>query len=710
VAEAEPGAQSAPSLPTLRRLLAGAGRRPAAVVVLGMLLSIQVLLDERDAWPVRRAVFDIYQQWFPREVERFPVRVIDVDEASLAALGQWPWPRFRLARLIEKTTALGALAVGLDILMLEPDRLSPSALAESHPDLPESLREALRGVPTNDTVLAATLSRQPAVVARMARNRGSPATGPVRYPPTMTQGSDPLPWLTRFSHLQLNVPELEAAAAGHGLVNSIFDDDGVVRRVPVLARVGEDVAPSMPLEVLRVALGAPFLTVQTNDQGIQGVGMADAFVPTAPDGTLRLHFAPSNPQRRVSALAVLSGRLPPNHLEGQVAIIGVTAVGTADAPPTPISGRMDGVEIQAQVLESLLEGVRLVRPDRALLMEIAALLLAGASLVAWLPALGARRGLVLIAGTLMVLGIAGVVAFAQWRWLLDPSYAMISTVLLGLLMLASLLAEAARQARLLDAQLEQQRLATARLAGELGAAREIQMGILPAPDEIEGLPASVTLDARLEPARAVGGDLYDAFMVDEDRLFFLVGDVSGKGIPASLFMALSKALCKSIVRRTGGPMAGRISLANEEISNENPKLLFVTVLAGVLDTRTGDLELCVAGHDAPCLIRPGEAPDDVPCTGGPPLCVLEDFPYPTDAFRLEPGDTLLLTTDGVAEAQNPMEELYGRERMIALVAGIDPESGPKVFVEALYRDVEQFAAGREPADDVTIMAIHFDPR
>ena len=175
-------------------------------------------------------------------------------------------------------------------------------------------------------------------------------------------------------------------------------------------------------------------------------------------------------------------------------------------------------------------------------------------------------------------------------------------------MLAVTLTEAESQRRALRRQVEQQREAAARLAGELEAARRIQMGTLPRP--AAAFPGETRFDlyAMLEPAREVGGDLYDFFRLDDDHLFFMIGDVSGKGLPGSLFMAISKALYKSTALRRHGEVAVMMCEADAEISRDNAEGLFVTVLAGILDARTGELEYCNAGHEPPyCSCRAAAA-------------------------------------------------------------------------------------------------------
>jgi serine phosphatase RsbU (regulator of sigma subunit) len=684
------------------------GARGAAFSVLALCLGMQILAEYAGSTSLRALIFDGYQRLAPRVVKVFPVRVVDVDEQSLRAYGQWPWPRERMARLVAETARLGALAVGLDVMMPEPGRFSPALLAHGREDLDPELRRRLAEIPSNDALLGDALARVRSVVARVGRpdERDSSRGQPVRYPPIVVHGADPLPHLAAFRGVTLNVPEVERAATGHGLVNALPDVDGVIRRVPVVARVGDRIAPSLALELLRVASGAPLITVHADLRGVQGVGVAEGYFPVDPDGAITLHFAPGNTERRLSALHVLSGELAANALAGQVAIIGVTALGTADAPPTPISGRMDGVEIQAQVLESLLTHERLVRPGAAPWIEAAALLLSGLLLIVFLPRMRPRRAPILAAVLLLGLAAGAWAAFAAQHWLLDPGLPMVSTVAVCLTLLVSLFARETRRARALNAALQVERVSAARLGGELDAARDIQMGILPDP-ALVGLPPSVSVAVRLQPARSVGGDLYDLFMVDRTRVFFAVGDVSGKGIPASLFMALSKTLCKSVMMRAGGTVAQRLSIANAEIARENPQMMFVTMAAGLLDTASGELELCIAGHDAPWLLRSEQPPRELDADGGPPLCVMDDFDYPTEHFRLESGDTLVLSTDGISEAMDPGGNLYGRARLAALLAALDVGADPQHVVDAVLADVLRFADGGEPADDLTLLVLRY---
>jgi len=315
---------------------------------------------------------------------------------------------------------------------------------------------------------------------------------------------------------------------------------------------------------------------------------------------------------------------------------------------------------------------------------------------------------------LTLVGVAVILAlgFALFRVrgiLLDPLGPSLGIVALFTGLLVVTLSEAESQRIALRRLLERQREAAARIAGELEAARRIQMGSLPSPAGAFPGETRVTIYSFLEPAQEVGGDLYDFFRLDADRLVFLIGDVSGKGLPGSLFMAVSKSLYKSTALRRGGEIAHLMREANAEISRDNAEMLFVTVWAGVLDARSGGLTYCNAGHDDPWrLPRAGRGLDRLEGGGGPPLCAVDDFPYVSATHSMEPGETLCLITDGVTEARNARGELYGRHRLEDVLAGLDPGADPVAVGEAIRASVAAFAGGVAPVDDIAILVLRWN--
>ncbi|MGH7872656.1 MAG: CHASE2 domain-containing protein [Candidatus Binatia bacterium] len=692
--------------PLIQRLSADHGRVAAAALI--VVLAIGFAAFGATVWnPARSLLFDAYQRILPREVERFPVIIVDIDDASLAAMGRWPWPRTQLAQLIEATHRLGALAVGLDILMPEADSLSPGLLVLGRSEISPEVRDALAALPSNDKVLAKTLREVPTVVARAAlAGNQTKRTVASKQTPVVIVGPSPLPYLESYAAELVNIPDIEAAASGHGYVNDTRDSDGAVRAMALVIAVNGAPAPVLALELLRVATGERQYNVKTDSRGLVGVQLGDSFIPTDRDGRVRLHFSPAYAARRVSAAALLRGELPPKALANQVAIIGATAVGISDIAATPLAGRMDGVEVQAQLVENILYGSRLIRTTEARWWELAVFIALGFLLIFLLPRLRPVYGALIFFALVAALLLGSFAFFQRQHLLYDPSFPIAGNFLVVGVLLTAGFSASDRRRRELGESLGLERRERQRVLGELRAAREIQMGMLADPASIHGLPPNVEVFALLEPAQEVGGDLYDAFMLDEHRLFFMIGDVSGKGVPASLFMALTKTLSKSLARREKRSVDRLLCAVNQEISQENPAAMFVTAIMGIVDARSGEVELCNAGHNAPLVLRANTAPRTLEGAGGPPLCFDENFLYTAQPLKLEPGEILLLITDGVSEAEDDQQAQYGSARVIDFFDAEFPGTATAAC-EKLRADVKRFTAGAPASDDLTIMAIRF---
>ncbi len=629
---------------------------------------------------LRLAAFDAYQTLAPRVPHTAPVAIVAIDEESLRRYGQWPWPRSWLARLVVRVSEAHPAAIGMDILMPEPDRLSPQKVAGLLEGLDPAVAQKLAAMPSNDAVLAEALRGRRVVVGLAGVESADSATprgvGP---PPLRAFGADPAPFVRHFVAGIYSIAEIDAAAAGRGLT-SVDPERGVLRRMPLLASVGGTLVPGLALEMLRVALAEPALSTKTGRGGIEAVGIGDLFIPTERDGRVWLHYGRPDPRRFLSAADVLAGRVAPEQLR----------------------------DLHAQLLEGILEGALLSRPPLARVLELLVLGAAGLLLVVAVPRLRPRVSAALLLG-LIVVALALGFAFYRTRGLLvDAATPALGLAVLYTVMLAVTLTETEARRRVLRRQVEQQREAAARLAGELEAARRIQMGTLPRPSVVFPGERRFDLYARLDPAREVGGDLYDFFFLDADHLFFMIGDVSGKGLPGSLFMAISKALYKSTALRRHGQVAVMMREADAEISRDNAEGLFVTVLAGILDARTGALEYCSAGHEPPFLLpRAGRSLSRLTEGGGPPLCAVDGFDYTAGACQLAPGDTLCLITDGISEAARADGELYGRPRLEALLGGLGAAATAADVGEAIRRDVAAFTGDAEPSDDMAVLILRF---
>ena len=357
-------------------------------------LAVVVVLRAWDPVPLeilRLQAFDQYQRWQPRPKTRQPVVIVDIDESSLAEIGQWPWPRTVIADLVTKLSRTGAAAVAFDMVFAEPDRMSPARYARSVAGLPTSVTDILTELPSNDQVFAQVLRRIPVVLARSGTHQ-SIENGPgdsIPKTPIAELGLDPRPYVLAWPGLIHNISELENAAAGYGMFNLSPEKDGIVRRVPAVVRVGEDLHPSLPLELLRVASAQDTIVVKTNEAGVESVLVADTWIPTDRNGRIWVRFNGHDPERYISAKDVLSDNLAPSRVADKLVLIGTSATGLLDIKSTPLIDSMPGVEITAQLLETILTQTHLFRPSYTLAAEILVLVVAGVLLIVLVPILGA---------------------------------------------------------------------------------------------------------------------------------------------------------------------------------------------------------------------------------------------------------------------------------------------------------------------------------
>lgn len=679
----------------------------------GLCLAALLALHLADPFPeIRLWQFDSFQAVQPRP-GLGAVAIVDIDERSLARFGQWPWPRSLTARLVDAIAEGGPLVLGVDMLFSEPDRLSPHRILESAAglDIDPAVRDHIARLPSNDTRLAESFGRLPTVLG-MAGLPAAPAGQPQRQPPrtaSLIRGGDPYPFVWSYGGLLASIEDIAAAAAGNAALSVPPERDGVVRRVPLAIAVNGVLYPALSVEMLRVAAGGRGFVVEADASGVAGIAVADMFIPTDRDGRAWVHYGPHRPERYVSAADLLDGGLKAGAMDGMLVLLGSTAIGLGDFVATPTEGNMPGVEVHAQLLESAIAGSTLARPRWARPLEAVVLLLAGLTMIGVVPRVRPRFSPLPLLAALIVPAAAAWYAFAAHGLLLDAAGPAVSTLAVFVAMVVLSLSAAERVRRRLQADLARERAIAERIEGELAAARDIQLGSLPRTfPAFPGRP-EIDVHAALVPAREVGGDLYDYAFVDKDHLFFLIGDVSGKGIPAALFMAVAKALSKARALRADAEAAIDVILAdtNGALSLENPAMLFITVFAGLLDTRTGQIAFANAGHDPPYVLSPGRPPRRIDGIGGPPLCTVDEFPYPAEALSLAPGETLVLYTDGIPEAENVAGEAYGFERLEAVLAALPDDCDAAMATAAVMDDVARFAVGAEPSDDITVLVLRY---
>jgi adenylate cyclase len=400
----------------------------ALILILGLALRYA---DPPIVRELQARYFDLLQELKPRDYAPVPVRVVDIDDASLEKLGQWPWPRTQLAALIERLNRLEPAAIALDMVLAEPDRTSPVRALPELAQAPDAVAQWLASQPDHDRVLAAAIARAPVVTGFTL-----PASGGGRAPELKAgwsrAGDDPAAFVPQAGGAVTNLPEIEAAASGNGSFDLVLGKDRIVRRVPVVMGYDGALYPSLAGEALRVAQRAgSYITKASGASGVLSFGQQTGIaririgaIPVETDGSgaIWLYDTGRVPSRTIPAWRVMEGAVDANAIRGAIVFIGVGAAGLTDLRATPLSAAAPGVEVHAQIAEQALSQNFLRRPDWAAGAEMLYLVALGVALIFGLPRFGAAvsagfTGIVIVAAL-----ASSWYAFADLKLLFAPVY------------------------------------------------------------------------------------------------------------------------------------------------------------------------------------------------------------------------------------------------------------------------------------------------
>ncbi|KWV48846.1 adenylate cyclase [Bradyrhizobium macuxiense] len=431
--------------------------RLACLVLLVGIAALRVW-DPAPVQELRVRTFDTFQLIDPRIKTVRPVTVVDIDEKSLAdpRLGQWPWPRTRIADIVTNLTRLGAVVIAFDAVFSEPDRLNPDIAADTFGNLDEEMRTRLRQLPSNDSILADAIKNSRVVLGesgginvRADLNEKLPVTGFAML------GEDPQRFMFEFPGLLRNVPVLEEAAAGRGLFTIRPERDGIVRRVPMIMVAQGITMPSLTFEMLRVASGSDTILIKADEAGIKSIGVKGFSIPTDRNGQLWIHYARRDPSIYVSAIDVLEGRVAPDKIAGKLVVIGTSSIGLNDIKTTPVTPAMPGVEVHAQVLESALTGDVVSQPGYGVGIEFFAAMIMGLLVIAFAPKFGPVT--LVVVGGLFASVLVGTswYFYARHRLLIDFTYPLMSTTAIYLTLIFSAFVREQQQRRQIRSQFVQ---------------------------------------------------------------------------------------------------------------------------------------------------------------------------------------------------------------------------------------------------------------
>ena len=331
---------------------------------------------------LRLKYFDKLQNYSTRNTEGHTYAVIvDIDEKSLNEIGQWPWPRTVLAELFKKCAESGMLVLGLDILFAEPDRTSPELIAKNIESKSPLLASELSKLPSNEIIASEAMLKKnekfnpknpklKIVLGHSALNINSDENKKEIQETSVKAflGKSPSKWLTKYPGLLANVPEFEKNAFGAGTISLAQEPDGIIRRVPLISNIADSIRPALALEMIRVAFQGNSIATKTGINGIESVIMqtktiGKAAIPTDSGGRVWIHYGPPDEALQdksryyISAVDIIKGRINKDRLQGKLGIMGTSATGLKDIKPTSVEERMPGVEVHANLIDTLIDAI-----------------------------------------------------------------------------------------------------------------------------------------------------------------------------------------------------------------------------------------------------------------------------------------------------------------------------------------------------------------
>jgi len=619
--------------------------------------------------------------------------LVGIDEPSLAKFGRWPWPRERHADLCKLLAANDPAAVTFDLLFTEPGSAEDDTyLAESIVNLPRLITGAL------------TDKSAEAVYSRTGKTKPIPVTGDISAIPGNRRAVIPIESLRENSYF--------------GFVDSEpSSPDGIRRRLPLLLRVGGEVYPSLALQTLMVYWGVEpeKVNVQLGRSITLPSPEGPRSIPITESGELWLNYRAKESFAYWSYYGLLSALysdatgdapFPKNvpGVSGKIVVIGQVASGLTDLGPSPLEGQSPLVLTSMNALNSIFKN------DYLTVVPLTPWPLLVWLVVSWGTLIGSRRRHIAQA---LLLPLATIAVYVAVAWALFTTRSIVLPLAVPVLGLFGIhigkvvveWIEEVFEERRVSAELAHAREAKKLLEQELEIARDIQFSTLPRtfppfPDRPE-----IDLHAIMIPAKYVGGDLYEFFFVDNTKLFFVIGDVSGKGVPAALFMTMALAVIRSHVIAGRSP-AETLQRSNDVLSLRNERCTFVTIFCGLLDTATGHVRYANGGHNPPVFMD-GDGGVRFLEAEGTAIGAIEGLQFEERELVLKPDQGLFLYTDGVTEAIDHTKELFQEKRLTTALSVRDGSLTAEQMTTRLHTQLSAFVGDAPQFDDITALALFY---
>ena len=606
--------------------------------------------------------YDFYQKAFNRgEVK--DVTIVDIDEKSIAKVGQFPWRRDIYSKILYNLNQHSPRAIAFDIVFSEEDRQNPQDLLSQLQK--ESDQFINVEVPNTNKIFIDSLKQSKVVLPilgepkdNFVKNNSKPKLR------VIAKGDNPKNFIYKYKNKITSLEEINNAASGIGSISLIPNIDGIIRNVPVLYNIDNRIWPSLALETVRVATGQKNLLVKSNKNGIELIKTRKNIIPSDQNGVINIKFKKFNKENYISAIDVINNDFDQKRVENKIILVGSSAQALFDIVKISNGKIVPGVEIHAHIIDNILKNESIFKNIYTQLAENIIFLILVIFLILIPIKIKPKFSIIFFVGSIFVINLSSIIIY-QFNFYLDSLFSSIAGTLV---FMTSLYFRYLEENSIAIENEKKQSI----LKKEREIAGEVQKKLFPSNKKIEKY-----IFAQNTPAKDVSGDYYDYYQMNDNEIYFILGDVTGKGIKAGILMANAAAVFRSLAKMSSS-VAKTALYMNNQVKDSSYQSMFITVILGRINLEKKEMEFINMGHEPMMVLDQNFNFEYVKSTLPPMglMSVKDESFFKTTTMDIS-DKTILIYTDGVTEGyidEGKELEVTGLENEIKKLNTTSPET------------------------------------
>ena len=605
--------------------------------------------------------YDFYQKIFNRgEVK--DITIVDIDEKSIAKIGQFPWRRDAYSKILENLNQYNPLAIAFDIVFSEKDKQNPQDLLLQLQKESDLFIDVI--VPNTNKIFIDSIKQSKVILPilgepkdNLVKNNSKPKLR------IIAKGENPKNFIYKYKNKIISLEEISNASSGTGSISLIPSIDGIIRSIPILYNIDGRIWPSLALETVRVATGQKNLLVKSNKNGIELIKTRKNIIPSDQNGLINVKFKKFDDQNYISAVDVINNDFDEKKIENKIVLIGSSAQALFDIVQISNGKIVPGVEIHAHIIDNILKNESISKNIYTQLVENIVFLLLLLFLIFIPMKIKPKLSIIFFIGSIFVINLLSIIIY-QFNFYLDSLFSSLAGTMM---FMTSLYFRYLEENSIAIENEKKQSI----LKKEREIAGEVQKKLFPSNKKIEKY-----IFAQNTPAKDVSGDYYDYYQINDNEIYFILGDVTGKGIKAGILMANAAAVFRSLTKMNSS-VAKTALYMNNQVKDSSYQSMFITVILGRINLEKKEMEFINMGHE-PMMVLDQKFNFEYIKSTLPPMGLMpvkdESFFKTTKMDILD--KTILIYTDGVTEGyvdEGKELEVDGLENEIKKLNTTSPE-------------------------------------